>query len=137
MARGIEGNETSSRPKTASQKPTPSAQSSQKNQKTLFGFFQKQASAEKTSSPTPHASSPAPVLPKAKDAPKQTLTPVVSSDPITSPSPERTVNPPATSKTPQHNGLPSPISSDAGVSADAAGKGEANGFSSPPRRVSY
>lgn len=140
MVRGIEGNEMSTKRATASQKPSSTPSQPQKTQRTLFGFFQKQAPKE--SSITAVSSSPATAptqRSKAAASFDAGLTPAPSSDPIASPSPSQSAAKGGVTRDDQENGLPSPISSpgESGP-ADALGKGAVNDkvSGSPSRKVS-
>lgn len=118
MARGMEGDEISSR----KPKPALSSQPStaQKSQKTLLGFFQQkpQAAASTRSSIS--------------------LTPAPSSDPVETPTPPKhlPVRSSGNGKN-KENGLPSPITPATSFVADAGVKQEINGtaVSSPSRKV--
>jgi DNA mismatch repair protein MSH6 len=118
MARGIEGNEVST-PKPPSLKKSNSSQN-EKNQRTLFGFFQKKESqssqATSQASVASHKSSPIPAKSSGKrngvrQGSTTTLTPAPSSDAPAPPSPELDPTPLTASNglENQENGLPSPI----------------------------
>lgn len=130
MARGVEGDEI------ATPKPTPKSSkpsSSQSSQKTLLGFFQKQAGAapEKKTS----ASSEKPRSPVKKSSPVE-LTPAPSSDgpEMSSPSLPSRVKPQTNgvnkSQAKGKHGLPSPASS--AITADGIAV-----TSSPSRKVHF
>ena len=123
MARGIEGNEIS----TSKKKSTP-APASNKSQKTLLGFFQRQPT--QSSSPSVAGfQTPAPV--KHNTA---SLTPAPSSSPKTWSSPIRSAPSKDVSRGGEENGLlPSPASSS--PHADTRQGVERPGSLTPSRKV--
>lgn len=136
MARGIEGNEIGTKRSTPAQKPSLPTQSCQKSQKTLLGFFKKQASTD-SSTLAASGSSPitTPATPQGRPTPDAALTPAPSSDPMSSSSPAQSSRTTSSAKDQHQNGLPSPISPTEGASADAFSEGSIKGQDSPSRKV--
>ncbi|KAI9656230.1 MAG: DNA mismatch repair protein msh6 [Bathelium mastoideum] len=145
MARGIEGNEVST-PRPPTLKKSTSSSQPEKNQKTLFGFFQKSSQTPPVASQSSDTSTkgvPKPSKAKAKRNGSHAgfnanLTPASSSDAPEAPSPE-TALPHHDKKgliEDQENGLPSPITP-AEVKADAVLSKDnvASSFYSPSRKA--
>ncbi|KAF2436750.1 putative DNA mismatch repair protein Msh6 [Tothia fuscella] len=122
MARGIEGNEIST-PKPTLKKSS-SSQSSSKNQRSILGFFSKQASG-----------TPKPTFNQPKNATASQLTPAPSSDVIAPSSPIEAVVKAASGKN-KENGLPSPSSSSQpNQGADDAAEIDGVNVNSPSRKA--
>ena len=129
MARGIEGNEMST-PKATPDSAKPRSSSAKSNQKSLLGFFAKQAQPQSTTAPTSKKSNP----PENRATPLE-LTPAPSSNSpeISSPTlPSRTKsNGVSKAKVNDRHGLPLPTSpTSSAIATDAP-----TVTSSPPRKV--
>jgi hypothetical protein len=127
MARGIEGNETST-PKRDIKKPSSSTQSSKGQQTSILGFFQKKSDAKAPVA----ASTPIP-LGKRKTNVSSQLTPAPSSDAVEPPSSSEA----AIAERNKENGLPSPVTpAEFESGADVRAEGvDAQDYSSPLRKV--